>query len=277
MNKHEVFAAVVMEGDGVRMKPQNIQTIKEGGVEYLRFRTILQTLEVQNRNRRTYTNNTVSTGLKADHVLELMRNRSFHGEAGHPLTQDTSRIMTVDPERASHSIRSTEVIGNTVYGEVETLADFNGPGVRFMHKILQGMEPAFSLRAMASLMKKGDGSSIANGRIHIVTYDQVILPSHKEAYRDKSTRIQKVNGIGMDLDCVSESLMIPVNESAVKDFIALESKNVSLVSNFYEVALESMELTPTLENVILREGGKTFYVKLEDKVKHEVRNFMAGL
>lgn len=277
MNKEQIIAAVVMENDGIQMKPQNLSRVKENGVEFLRFRSILQSLGVQNRNRRTYTIEAIKRAIMADHIQELIRQKSFQGEAGHPLSNDTSRVMTVDPERASHVITNIEVIGDLVYGDIETLADINGPGTRFMGKILQGMEPAFSLRAMAALTKKGDGSSLANGRVHMVTYDQVILPSHKEAYRDKSTKIVKVNK-GFEGECVTEGgILIPLTESAIKDFIAMESANVKLVSNFCEVAMESMELTSDMKKVILREGNQTYHVKLEDKIKHEVRNFMMNL
>lgn len=276
MQKNEVIAAVVMENIYEPHKAENVQRVSRDGLKFLRFRTVLQSLDVLNRNRRIYSTPAITKAVMADHIQELIRAKSLIGEAAHPITNDTARVMTIDQKFGSHFITSLEVIGNLVYGDIETMAGTQF-GDQLMFNIMQGMEPAFSLRAMASLTKRNDGTSLANGRIHMVTYDQVILPSHREAYRDKNTKILTVNK-GFESECVTESgIVIPLTESAIKDFIAMESSNVKLVSNFCEVAMESMELSTDLKTVILRENGSTFHVKLEDKVKHEVRNFMMNL
>lgn len=275
MEKLETIAMLVMESVGEPMKVTNLERVKENGLFYLRFNTVLQSLNTLNRNRRIYTNGCIEPALQAPHIQELKMKKTWFGEAGHPMSENTSRILTIDPKLVSHKIVDTVVRGDIVSGTIETLDD-DAYGTQMTKLILQGMEPAFSLRAMASLVKKNDGTSLANSRAHIVTYDWVVLPSHREAYRDASSPIQKVTkNIMNDGNCVTESAIV-LTESAIRDFIAMESVNVSLVSNFYEVAKESMELTKDLNHVILREGSNTFMVKVEDKIKHEVKNFMAN-
>jgi hypothetical protein len=59
------------------------------------------------------------------------------------------------------------------------------------------------------------------------------------------------------------------------DFIKEESKNFKLVKNVEEVIGDSFHLTKDLNNIIIKESGNTYYVKVEDKIKHDIRNFMS--
>ena len=277
MEYYAPIAVYVMEQVSEPCAPYNVTRCKDNGLYYVRYNTVLQSLDVYNRNRRLYTANAIKESLAADHIQELMANGQWKGEAGHPLSNDPKRILTIDPKLTSHKINKIWFEGNLVKGEIETLDDVDGYGRKMTNDVLQGGRQSFSLRAMCPLIKKPDGSAICNKKGHIVTYDWVILPSHVEAYMDKSSPIQKVcesleilgNGCG--------DSMTPVQESSLLDFIAEESKNVKLVSNLSEITTENMILTNDKQFAILKEGGDTFYVKLEDKIKHDVRNYMSKL
>ena len=52
MEKLENIAYLVMENTSEPSKPQNLQVIKENGLFYLKFETVLQSFGVQNRNKR---------------------------------------------------------------------------------------------------------------------------------------------------------------------------------------------------------------------------------
>lgn len=279
MNKDKLTAYLIMEATTDPVKPKILQINDKNGLFFVRFLTTLQEFNARNRNGRSYMLQAMLESLKAPHLLELMANKSLFGEAGHPMTDDVKRILTIDPKLISHKINMWNTTGNLLKGEIETLDDGpGGYGNRMTRHILQGMEPAFSLRALAQLTKSGDGSQIMNSRAHIVTYDWVILPSHQKAYRDKSQPIEKIiHSIQMDGNTVQECALLPVQESAITDFIKLESKNVKLISNVCEVAMESMQLSKDLRHVILREGSETYVVKVEDKIKRDVTRFMANL
>lgn len=276
MERSEVIAYLIMEAASEPTKPENIKVFDKSGLFYLRFDTVLQTFDTFNRNRRNYDSGAMKTSLfQASHLTELMTEGSWCGEAGHPDTEEVRRILTIDPQCTSHRITKIWMEGTVLYGTVETLDD-NAHGTRFTKNILQGMTPAFSLRALASLTKRSDGSAFMKSRAHVVTYDRVILPSHKEAYRDKSKPIQTVSK-RIPNDAVTEGVLIAVNENQIKDFIRLESVNVKAVSNVYEVATESMSVSEDFKFVYLKEGSNTYAVKVEDRIKNEVRGFMARL
>lgn len=276
MKKQEVTAYLVMESTSEPIKPSNLQVYDKGGLFYVKFTTVLQEFNKQNRNKRIYMKEAMIPSLQAPHIRELIEKKSWKGEAGHPLTNDVQRVLTVDPKLTSHKINNFWVEGNLLKGEVETLDDGHY-GTQMTKNILQGMEPAFSLRALASLVKQPDGTALVKTRCHIVTYDWVILPSHNTAYRDQSKPIQKiVKSINDEGNTVTESL-VPVIESQILDYIKMESHNVKLISNICEVAMESMTLSKDLKHVILKEGSNTYFVNIEEKIKRDIRRYMSNL
>lgn len=277
MRKEEVVAYAVMESVADPIKPQNVEVVDKNGLFYVRFDTTLQSFNCLNCNRRNYNDVAMMEGLKADHFTDLIRNRSWFGEAGHPMEDDVKRILTIDPKLTSHKIVDFRQEGkNILKGTIETLDD-GRYGTQMTKNILQGMEPAFSLRALAKLTKKSDGTSLVQSKPHIVTYDWVILPSHKEAYRDPSKPINKVvKSINNDGNTVYESC-VSVLESSIIDFIKEESNNVKCVSNLCEIALENMSLTPNGQYVVLRENGRTYHVKVEDRIRHDYSKYMSNL
>lgn len=276
MDRKDVTAFMIMEATGDPTKPTDLQVYDTKGLFYVKFKTVLQEFNVMNRNRRIYESLCMDNSLHAPHVQELMRKKSWFGEAGHPHSNDVARILTIDPKLISHRVNNININGNILKGEVETL-DNGAYGTQMTRQIIQGMEPAFSLRALASLIKNRDGSTLVKSKCHVVSYDWVVLPSHVKAYRDQSTPVKKVvQNITSDGNTIKES-MIPVQESQIIDFIKSESKNVRLVSNVCEVATESMNLTPDMSLAIIKEGSNTFAVKVEDRIKQEVRHYMSRI
>lgn len=281
MKKNEIICSILMETTTNPVQPQDVQVIDKNGLYYVKFYTNLQDFDVKNRNGRIYEGVPMMEGLNADHIQELIREGAWLGEYGHPLDNNMSRVLTIDPKLASHRILSLDVTNKGAKGWIETLTD--GYGRSFTNNILQGMEPAFSLRALASVTRTG-GNQIIKSKPRIVTYDAVILPSHKIAYRDKSTNIEtKIISGGRATERVMESSSntmndspgIIVRESQIIDFIKEESQNYKLISNIYEVCSESITLSKDLKNVILTEGDTRYSVRIEDKISHDIDNFMA--
>jgi len=277
MYKQQVVAYCVMESTMDPVKPINLQVFDRNNSFFLRFQTCLQEFNILNRNRRKYILEPMMESLQAPHISELMLKRSWAGEAGHPDTDEVKRILTINPKLTSHIINSFSLNGIKLMGEIETLDD-GMYGTQMTKNILQGLEPAFSLRALAQLAKQGDGSQIMRSRAHIVTYDRVILPSHNGAYRDMTKPIEKIiKNLGTVGNTITENLTVAVKESQLIDFIKMESTNVKLISNVCEVSMESMQLSKDFKHVILKENGNTFFVNIDDKIKRDINMFMSHL
>lgn len=279
INPEKQIAYVVMEAVSDPAPVYNLREYSKNGMLYVKFDTVLQSFNVQNRNKRTYDADAVMESLQAPHIQELIRKKTWCSEFGHPTSKDIERIVTILPEQVCGRINSFYRQGNLLNGEFETFDD-GGYGTMLTRRILQGMEPAYSLRMLASLTKNRDGSALVKSKGHVVTFDNVILPSHMEAYRNESQTIEKVfkpiteSSIILPEDISMEEHVFAVNESMIMDFVKEESKNVKLVSNVMEVLTDTISMTPDLKNIILKEGNETYYIKTEEKIKHDIRSFM---
>ena len=272
INKEQIVAYAICE-TAEPTEAKNVRVVNENGLFYVRFDARLQDFNVFNRNKRMYMGDAMVPSLNSEHVLELVENKTWFGEAGHPDSENPKRILTIDPKLISHRISSFTATHQGCTAVIETLCTRYGQEMTKL--ILQHMEPAFSLRALAPLVKKGDGSSIIKAKAHVVTYDWVILPSHKTAYRDKSKPVQKViQQISDDGNVIrTESALTPLQESVITDLVLTESFNTKVISNVCEVSLNNAYLSKDLKNVIIKENSETYIVKIEDAVREEAANF----
>lgn len=279
MEKNEVVAHVIMEQTADPCAV-NVRDFNKNGMTYVIFETVFQSFGVKNRNKRIYDGDAVMASWNAPHIQELIRKKSFVSEYGHPLEQSMSRITQIDPARICGRINSYYRSGNLLKGEFETFDD-GACGTMLTRRILQGLEPAFSVRMLAKLSKTNDGTMLMNQPGHLVTADCVILPSHCEAYRDESKSMNIVHkaiseSAGMNItEEQYQDMVFAINESMFIDFIKEESKNFKLVKNVEEVIGDSLQLTKDLNNIIIKESSNTYYVKVEDKIKYDIRNFMS--
>lgn len=256
---------------------KNVKESKLNGLSFVEFDTVLQSFEVRNRNKRIYLESFMKPSFDSPHIAELINANSWVGEAGHPISDDTKRIMTLDPKLVSHKITKYWFENKKVYGHIQTLLSKYGKEMTAL--ILQGMEPAFSLRAMCPMKNHPDGGKIQNGKAFIITYDWVFYPSHVEAYRDKRTSVKLVQADIQSNGNVMESagLELAVTESAVIDFIKEKSKNINVVSSMWEIATENMSITEDMNWAILKNEGDKIYVSVDEQVKHQVRRYMKNM
>lgn len=287
MNKKEVIAHIIMEQTTEPMKVQNLKMIgNKDGLWFLRFHAFLQDWNRKNRNGRIYMDQAMIPALRDPAIMELIRQKSWCGEYGHPITKDTMRILTIDPNNICHKITSLEVDKKGASGWIETLV--NDKGTNYAKLILQGMEPAFSLRALAAI-NRDTGTEIIQSRAKVVTYDAVILPSHKIAYRDTSKQIS-LNVVG-DVDpkrVVQEGSVKPYNhsttdyveplyESSMKNFLMEESFNVKTITDKYEVCQENVHITKDLKHVIMQENDRSFIINIEEKIQKDIAGYTKSL
>lgn len=279
IEKNEVVAHVIMEQTADPCAV-NVRDYNRNGMIYVIFETVFQSFGVKNRNKRIYDGDAVMASWNAPHIQELIRKKSFVSEYGHPLDQSMHRITQIDPARICGRINSYYRSGNLLKGEFETFDD-GACGTMLTRRILQGLEPAFSVRMLAKLSRTKDGTMLMNQPGHLVTADCVILPSHMEAYRDETVALNVVNkaiteSAGCDItEEQYHDMVFAINEAMFTDFVKEESKNFKLIKSVEEVIGDSIQLTKDLNNIILKEGTDTYYIKVEDKIKHDIRNFMS--
>ena len=213
--------------------------------------------------------------LSAPTITELISKGDFAGENGHPIAQvgETSiaRIATIDPNNVCHRITALEWSGDLVYGTVETIDDINGPGAKLMRSIMQGMEPAFSVRALVPQRKNADGTWDVTGVGRVITYDRVFLPSHMEAYRDQNIDVKMVSR-NTNYEQVLESFVYP--------YIQSHSDRVKYATDHTEVAMESAhyDLKSGLYSVNTSDKNRSrVFVPVERKLRNEMNDLLKSL
>lgn len=277
-----VEAYVIMESEGPWIKPTVKQVVERANSFYCTFNTVLQTFNVFNRNNRNYLAEAMIPALNAPHLVELRAKKSWVGENGHPKTTDPLTVLSIDPCQICHKIDSIDVKGNTLYGQITTLDD-DMWGRQMTKHILQGMEVAFSLRALASITKIDSRRGIVKTQPHIVTYDRVILPSHKEAYQDTATPVQFRQSGGVVQE--SWSRRVPVEEAVniIKEsaarFAADESKRVKDIVNIFDVTFESVGFTADGKSVLIKDTNtnNTYCIKLESYVDNQISDIFRNI
>ena len=284
----QVQGYIIMESALEPMKPKIIETVNEPNMLFVRFRTCLQSFDCFNRNKRNYYLRPMMEAVKADHIRELLYKGTWCGENGHPDSTDIKRILSIDMTKICHRIIDLEFVGNLLYGTIETLND-DAWGKQFTKHILQGLHPSFSLRALAAITKLPDGRGEIRTKPHIVTYDRVILPSHREAYMDNSQPITLVKS-AMESVSVEEEfnpaegnsftdVIESVDENTIPeilDYVKEESTRFKELATFFDANYNSVSLINE-NQVCINDGNKKIIVCLEDYIRHDISNYMKSM
>lgn len=263
------FGYIILEDDSGPNEISNIEQIDKPNVFYIRFDTVLQSLDCVNRNRRQYNGDALVKGLSDPNLAELMANNKWKGERDHPITKDIQRIASVLSKQCSHRIKKWWREGNLIKGTIETLDD-GIYGTALTKNILQGENPSFSLRALASLEKKGNVSYV-NRPPKVITYDEVNLPSHKEAYAEP--RKTKVISDG-NSEYTYENIKITNGEIAIeaadiKDYLVSKSDNLKIVCESFDIDPGTVKLISGGRQLSAKSGSDTLVWTLESNLCRE--------
>ena len=168
---------IICEGSDLS-RPESTQLTRKTINGKVVAKGILQTADEKNRNGRFYRSQVLFPALKEARIIELMTAKELRAETGHPMDTSLQRQSLIDIPKtcAFHLKWWTE--GNDVWGEF--VGTNNELGREFNQDLLEGVKPAWSLRALGSVNQTNKGAEVNN--IRIITYDRVIYPSHMRAY-----------------------------------------------------------------------------------------------
>ena len=273
---NDVLGYIILENDTTQREIRNLERIDLGGnLFFIRFTTVLQSLNCNNRNRRNYDKDAMIKALNAEEISELIANNKWHGEAGHPITDNINRIATIEPGRTCCMIKKWWIEGDLVMGEVETIAD-GMLGTALAGKMLQGMNPSFSLRALARLEKRGNISYVKTPP-RIITYDEVYLPSHKEAYAKPG--IKKVEkSIYTGKEVCYENGAIAITATDLKESLINKSDNLNIICESFDIEPQSLAISANGSSLHMKaNNGDTFVFALESSLAMKTMQYMTGM
>jgi hypothetical protein len=238
---------------------------------------ILQTANEKNRNGRYYPDKELFPQLESSRLQELLRTKNLLAELGHPMSKDLQRQATIDGRNVCARFLTLWVEGFDIWAKfVGTNNDY---GRSFDLDLKEGVLPAWSLRALGSVQQTRNGLEVRN--LRIITWDQVIYPSHPGAYTQRviseSTIINKKNNPRTEEkynDYACESKIIPVDEQSLVSFIESQSENIKYVKELCDFMYESIDINKNGSQVKLRtNGGDVLSINLEKYVHNEIMNY----
>lgn len=256
MNSDKIF--ILRETSTIARTPEIIDNKNDEVI----ISTVLQDLDVYNRNGRNYQKKLVEKGCQSLEIKELMENRTWMGEFGHPLSDDVRRQVTIDNKYISHEIMKTHLDGNILKGVVSSIP--TRYGIEFRDLIRRGTKVAFSLRALGKLEKSSSriGCYDVVDPFRIITYDCVILPSHKVAYQENILK-ESASGILLPEETLTNPIghrLIIENVNTLKEeailvdvakFVSGNSDNVKAVQETLEFAYNNIRFSQDKKSIIM--------------------------
>lgn len=269
-------------------KIKNMNVHDKHGVFFVEFDSCLHSFDVINRNGRQYLADNINENLQTERILSLLKDNAWYGEMDHPLQEykdkplSPERIQTVKLDRRSHKIMRPKITGNMLNAHIET-ASGTEAGKGFASEIIQGLNPAFSCRAIAGLkMMNGKPTVIVR---KVITYDWVIYPSHKEAHA-----ISAPNGVVKTIQAVTESAVETVTEKVreysqdillplkqVLENVGHKDPNVQLIMESFELSNDDyIGFTPDKSHMIIKDNTNTIYAGISKDSVKEVEDFYSS-
>ena len=221
----------------------------------IKFVAILQSFDVLNRNGRIYPRHKMQEAV--NQLMHFVENRELLGELGHPeYVVSPERLFVIHPQHVSHRIEKIWIEGNLLFGEVVT----TGPkGQDLARLILDGNNIGFSGRIYVSKWDRDPETGAIrvsdDAVVRIITYDAVIIPSHKEAY----TKFETVTKVSTET--------FSHLQNSIKRILCTDTK--------CSITTENTILPGTIADIVLdQETNNT--VNTESLYIPSIRNFTLG-
>lgn len=255
----------------VKIVPQtmNGKTIAEG---------IVQTANEKNRNGRYYDRAQLFPQLTAPRTTELLNAGYLRAEMGHPLDKNLQRQSTIDDTKTCARFLKFWTEGDDVWARFTATNNTNGAA--FDADLKEGCKPAWSLRALGVVEQTARGAEVKN--LRLITYDQVIYPSHPGAYTQRivseNAEIALSEGTKVTNDTKGEALLFPIKNDDVISYIKQESANIKFVQEYFDFAYQDIKINKAGTKVTLLENnGNVLVVPLENHIHNEFMNYASDI
>ena len=279
---NNIIGSIILEG--MDHSSEDTMIISGANSKRVIAEATLQDLEVENRNHRIYAKKDIEPEINGARIKELIKAGQMYGEMSHPLSDDLVRQQTIDKKLACVSFLKIWVEGNLVKGHYK--GTLNEYGNFVDQELRDGAKPAFSLRALGAI-ENVNGKAYVRG-VRIITYDQVLFPSHSRAY---TTRVLSESAISCDLDPlkVKEFDLTKYNETGhiihltgsdaqtVLNKLQRESANINMILETFNKIADKVTLSENGKNIILTNAfGDRFNIRLEDYVDNLIMDYICG-
>ena len=227
----------------------------------------LQEVEEKNRNGRWYSKEELFPELTSTRTVELLNAGNLRCESGHPLSKELARQQTIVKSNCSAIILKLWTEGNFIKALVR--GTNNKLGEEFNEDILDGISPSFSLRALGGITNTRRGAEVRN--IKVITWDEVIFPSHKRAYTNKVMTLGESAITNIEND---NGMLIPIMTKDVIECIKQESYNFKQISESFNTLFTNISLIDNGRSAQLVDSvGNVVIMPVENYIQNEIMNY----
>ena len=154
----------------------------------------------------------------------------------------------------------------------------NEYGRNFNADLEEGCSPAWSLRALGSIEQTRRGAEVKN--LRLITWDQVIYPSHPGAYMQRLVTESVDAGLSGDIkesevNTISEKgMIVPVTNDKIINYLQSESGNLKFVRENFDFMYSGIKVNEAGTKVLLTTNeGDTLVVNMENYIHNELMNY----
>ena len=244
---------------------------------------VLQTADERNRNGRYYCHEDLFPQLTAPRTVELLEAGYLRGEMGHPLETALARQSQIRQDLCCCKYLKLWTEGMNIMAEA--VGTNNQYGHEFDADLKEGDKPAFSLRALGTIVQdRARGAMVKD--IRVITWDCVIYPSHPGAYTKavvsesadeaKSLIIESAEGLKNTLS--ADPLVVPFDKQAVLNYIQQESTNLKFIRDMFDFVYNDIVVNERGTKVSMRdtETGDMLVIPIESYIHNEIANSLFG-
>lgn len=259
---------------------KNMNVFDKHNIFYIEFDAILQTFRVVNRNARQYLGENIDEQLKTDpKILAYLADNSWFGEMGHPgedykefhLTAE--RILKIKQDNTSHKIMQPEVKNDALFARIQTDAGTDA-GMNMAKKILQGMIPGFSCRALAKVVMLNGIPTVIIKKL--ISYDWVFYQSHPEARNVTKPELISQTNTANRIITESTDTCIPLKE--ILEYAGRKNVNTQIIMESFELDTKDLlGFTPEAKHLVVKDKDNRIYCNMDPKLSREVRSYLSNL
>lgn len=254
--------------EGIDVEP-NATIISSSNANRVIAEAILQEAEEDNRNGRFYTAKDLKREIACPRTQELIGTGYLRAEIGHPQSTEVSRQQTIDPDKVCAKFLKLWMDGNKVMCHFR--GTNNDKGKFIDDDLRDGDKPSWSLRALGTINNMRGHAIVEN--LKLITYDNVIYPSHKGAYTQRL--VTESASVNYDKYGTTESgIIIPILNEQIVSYIKTESANISTILNNIDVLYESIILNEDGRSVkMIDKFGNIMIINLENHISNEIMDY----
>ena len=172
---------LLVEIQTFRADPHILKESLDKPTNPFRVRGTLQRAEFKNQNGRVYPREVLEREA-AKYTNTFIRERRALGELDHPETP------VVNLKNVSHNLIEMHWEGNDLVGTIEVLTTPSGNILRELFR--NNINVGISSRAMGSLQKVSEGTSMVGEDLELIAFDFVSNPSVAGAFMFKDANVQ---------------------------------------------------------------------------------------